>query len=116
MNKREVGTLGEDLARAYLESLGYLYVDRNLYLSRGEIDLVMVKESCLYFIEVKYRRSMKFGSPREAMTSAKIRHLKSAVSEYLYKKGQYGCSYKLSFIGIHHDKGALKYDWLENIF
>lgn len=116
MNKRLLGNVGEDLARTYLEAQGFKFIEKNQFLSRGEIDLIMNKDSYLYFIEVKYRRTLKYGSPREAMTASKIRSLKSAVSEYLYKNGKLGIKYKISFMGIHEADNTLKYDWLENIF
>lgn len=116
MNKRSVGSLGEALARDYLEAYGYSFVDKNVFLSRGEIDLIMTKESCLYFIEVKYRRTMKFGSPRESMTPAKIKRLKHSVSEYLYRNKAHGNPYKISFMGIQVENDICKYDWLESIF
>lgn len=115
MNKRSVGKKGEALALTYLLENGFSPVDQNYYTRNGEIDLVVKKDDILYFVEVKYRRNIGYGSPREALTPTKITHFKRACAYYIFKTGYKG-SYKMSFLGITAGVPHLKYDWLENIF
>ena len=80
----ELGRRGEDLAAAHLERNGYLILARNVRLRRGEIDIVAREGGDLVFVEVKTRAGDFCGTPEEAVTAAKLRHLARAAQEYLY--------------------------------
>jgi putative endonuclease len=54
--RRALGELGERLAAAHLERLGYDTLARNVRGRRGEIDLIVFDGSALVFVEVKTRR------------------------------------------------------------
>lgn len=84
MDRITRGQQGERLAVNYLETHGYLILDRNVRLRRGEIDIVARKQGVLVFVEVKTRTSNRFGCPAEAVTPAKARHLIQAAREYLH--------------------------------
>jgi putative endonuclease len=60
-----VGRLGEDLAAAHLERLGYAIVARNFRTRFGELDLVACDDATLVFCEVKTRRGR--GAPWDAL-------------------------------------------------
>jgi putative endonuclease len=55
--RRELGTLGEDLAVGHLRRLGFVIVARNARTRHGEIDLVAFDGRVLAFAEVKTRRA-----------------------------------------------------------
>ena len=59
----DFGRRGEDAACAYLLRHGYSIVERNYRCRRGEIDIIAVKDGGAVFVEVKTRRSLKFGTP-----------------------------------------------------
>ena len=80
---RQLGQAGEDLAVKYLQGKCYSIVERNFRTAYGEIDIICEVSGGLVFVEVKTRRSHKFGLPQEAITPAKIRHLKRAAYQYL---------------------------------
>ena len=52
MNKKK-GTLGEEVAEAFLRSLDYRILARNFHSSRGEIDIVAGHGESIIFVEVK---------------------------------------------------------------
>jgi putative endonuclease len=54
--RRALGRLGEDLAAAHLQRLGFSVVARNVRTRRGEIDLISYDGRTLVFAEVKTRR------------------------------------------------------------
>ena len=68
MNARAVGARAEDAACAYLQKKGYEIVAR-----RGDVTA---------FVEVKYRRDSRFGTPAEAVTPLKMRRILSAATCY----------------------------------
>jgi len=79
---KATGKKGEDLAASYLESSGYRILERNRRFGRLEIDVIALKEDTLHFIEVKTRRSQRFGYPEENVTSGKIERMLEAAEIY----------------------------------
>lgn len=73
--RRQLGNSGEQLAQRYLESLGYRFVTRNWHCRAGELDLVMVDDDILVFVEVKARRGERAGRAEEAISHAKAHRL-----------------------------------------
>lgn len=80
---RDVGDRGEDLACAHLESLGWEVLDRNWRCARGELDVIARDPDGLVFCEVKARRSVRFGSPLDAIGQAKAARLRRLAWEWL---------------------------------
>lgn len=87
MNNRRVGAKYEDVASDYLETKQYKIVERNLRTPCGEIDILAKKESTLIFCEVKYRSSMKFGSPMEAVGTQKQKKICRSALYYYARNG-----------------------------
>jgi putative endonuclease len=57
--RRALGQLGERLAAAHLERLGFAIVERNARTRNGEIDLIAFDGSALVFAEIKTRRARR---------------------------------------------------------
>jgi putative endonuclease len=57
--RRALGKLGEQLAAAHLERLGFMIIERNARTRYGEIDLIAFNGEALVFVEVKSRRARK---------------------------------------------------------
>ncbi|MGH2913204.1 MAG: YraN family protein [Solirubrobacteraceae bacterium] len=55
--RRQLGTLGEDLAVGHFRRLGFVIVARNVRTRHGEIDLIAFDGTTLVFAEVKTRRA-----------------------------------------------------------
>jgi len=83
-----IGKVGEEVAIQYLRQHGYQVLERNYRCRFGEIDLIARDGSTLAFIEVKTRRSRKFGPAAAAVTLEKQRHLVKASQVYLTRKHQ----------------------------
>lgn len=75
--KDELGRRGEVLAADYLEDRGIRVIDSNWRCPRGEIDLVALDGDELVIVEVKTRRSRRYGDPLEAITAAKAARLRT---------------------------------------
>jgi putative endonuclease len=115
LNYRQRGATGETLGIAYLETMGFELVDRNVYIGGAELDLVMKKANALYLIEVKYRQSLQYGYPIEAMTYQKCQHFKRACIAYIRNNAAYyDCHY--SFLGILKTNVGYTYNWIEDFF
>ncbi len=94
-----MGAYGEELAYRYLVNRGLLLRQRNFRTRYGEIDLIMQDDQVIVFVEVKYRSSIRFGSPLEAVNLSKQRQIKKIARIYLT---QLGCEPQCRFdvIGI----------------
>ena len=83
------GSTGETMAAKYLIENGFTLLHQNWRHSHWEVDIIASKENILHFIEVKTRRTKKFGHPEEAVSKKKIRNLLNASEEYLYQSPQW---------------------------
>jgi len=78
----DLGAAGEDAASAYLKSIGYRIVTRNLRGPGGEIDIVARDGETIVFVEVKARTSRRFGSALGAVDARKRARLRSVAADY----------------------------------
>ena len=82
-NHLETGKKGESLAVAYLQQNGFTILRCNWRHSFYEIDIIASKNGVLHFIEIKTRRTMKYGFPEESVSVKKIRSLLKGAAIYL---------------------------------
>jgi putative endonuclease len=82
-----LGKSGETFACRELERRGYAILDRRYRTRAGEIDIVARDGETIVFIEVKARRSTRFGRPAEGVTPQKQRTLMQMASYYVLTKG-----------------------------
>jgi putative endonuclease len=82
--RQHLGRLGEDLALAHLERLGYALVTRNYRTRHGEIDLIVFDGAVLVFVEVKTRRANSSGrGPWEALHELKRLQVRRMATAFL---------------------------------
>ncbi len=82
MKRRDVGILGERLAKDFLEKRGYDIWETNYRCPEGEIDIIARDKDYLVFVEVRTKKSADFGTPEESITPAKMRRLAAASTRY----------------------------------
>ncbi len=82
-NNREVGSKYEDTAARYLEELDYIILERNFRCKCGEIDIIAKDCNYVVFIEVKYRKNLKYGYPREAVNYYKMNKIRQTSLYYI---------------------------------
>jgi len=85
--KKDIGTLGENIAEDYLLKNGYKILCKNFYCKIGEIDLICQYEDIICIIEVKSRYNTKFGSPSESINYRKQKKIIKSSQYYLLKNG-----------------------------
>jgi len=82
----QVGRRGESLACRALKRQGYHILARRLRSRLGEVDIVAREGAVLVFIEVKTRRSGKFGRPVDAVGPRKRRKLITLARAFLKRR------------------------------
>lgn len=112
-NRRLQGSQGEAQARALLEAKGFGFVGSNYHCRWGEIDLIMRDGATLVFVEVKLRRSARYGTPFESITATKQRRLVLAAQDYLQRHPHQG-PMRFDIVGIHTTAGQTRTEHLVN--
>ena len=82
MNNIEKGKLGEEIAAKYIVSKGGKIIERNYKIKIGEVDLIVLINGELVFVEVKTRKSNLFGEPSEYVDHKKQERVKKAAMVY----------------------------------
>ena len=81
--KLDLGARGEELTVAWYRNQGYEVLGRNWRCREGELDLVVSRDRCVVFCEVKTRTGTGFGLPSEAVTGEKQRRLRRLATRWL---------------------------------
>jgi putative endonuclease len=79
----DAGRSGEIQAADFLRMRGYKIIAQNYKTPLGEIDIVARDKDTYCFVEVKTRRSDKFGLPQEAVSRFKQRQISKAALSFL---------------------------------
>ncbi len=77
----------EGLARRHLEGLGWDVVATNYAVRGGEIDLIARDGDTWVFVEVRQRRSLRFGHPAETLDRRKLARLRHTARHFLAEHG-----------------------------
>jgi putative endonuclease len=80
---KATGPSGEAIARRYLEAGGMQTIETNWRCAAGEIDIVMLDNEVLVFVEVKARTTRIAGAAEEAISPAKASRLLAAGEWYV---------------------------------
>ncbi len=116
MNNRIIGNKGELLAKELLVAKGYEILDRNFNCPYGEADIIARTDDTVIFAEVKFRRSTKFGYPREAVTIRKQDKLRLTAEYYLQEKNLINVDIRFDVIEILQTGNKITTEHLENAF
>lgn len=115
-NHLDTGKQGERLAIQYLVDKAFTILFTNWRYAHYEIDVIARRNGVLHFIEVKTRRSEKFGFPEESITDKKLQNLINAAEGFLitypeWKRVQFDV---LSIILSRADKA--EYFFIEDVY
>jgi len=120
--RKLLGTLGEELVVKHLKAKGYTHIESNYRKSFGEIDVIVINEGVIHFIEVKTvsreipdghdmavihetanRRSGQY-RPEDNVDKRKIRKIARLVTCYLDEKGVVGKRWQFDIAAVYVDK------------
>lgn len=77
------GESAEEQAYQFLINKGLKPVCRNFSCKQGELDLIMNDQQTLVIVEVRFRKTDKYGSAAESITRAKQSRIIAATYVYL---------------------------------
>lgn len=116
--KDDFGRAGEQRAAQHLSACGYDIVDRNWRCPQGEIDIVATRGDLVCVVEVKTRRSERFGHPFEAVDERKRQRLWRLAFAWAQSHPELsrGREIRLQVIGLTGvDAGAAHLEHLEDL-
>ncbi len=116
---RTVGAHLENIALSYLQGRGLQLVCRNFQCKLGEIDLIMQDGQTLVFVEVRYRRSERYGLAVETVDWRKQRKLIRTAQVYLNLRRlsqSRPCRFDILGITLRGEKSEYHFDWIPNAF
>ncbi len=115
---------GEDAEAAcckYLKSQGLKLVAKNFSCRNGEIDIIMLDEATLVFVEVRFRKNSTFGGGLESITYSKQKKLRRTAELYLQQNNQYKNA-RFDVVSMSkntqtsNDKQEYTFGWVTNAF
>ena len=95
-----LGHEGEEDAVAYFEARGWRIAARRFRLGHHDLDLVVRRGSQVAFVEVKTRRSRRYGTVLEALGHKQRRALTRLAEVWIQRHGRAGDSYRFDLIGV----------------
>jgi putative endonuclease len=99
-SRRRLGDHGEELAAGALKKQGYKILERNYVTPLGEIDLIARQGKTLVIVEVKTRKSLRFGSPQESVGPAKQAKLRRLADYYLKDRRRTGSLVRFDVVAV----------------
>ena len=112
----EVGKIGEEMAREFLENKGYKIIEQNYKTKYAEIDLVASKKNVLVFVEVRTKIGENFGAPEDTINKNKLRKiLQNAKAYSAIKKWDGPCRIDAICIVLKPDRTIERLNHYENI-
>ena len=100
-SRLNIAKTGELLALKHLKTRGCKILAQNYRVRRGEIDLIVQDGEFTVFVEVKTRRSLRFGLPQAAVTLQKQRQISKVALAYLQARNLLDASCRFDVIAIH---------------
>lgn len=113
---KELGKGGEEMAAAFLKEKGYRILETNFRKRVGEVDIIALDPKKQYvFVEVKTRRSSRFGYPEEAVNPRKLRKMLVTGQLWLALRGIRTDNFRLDVISIEMEHGDAHITHFENL-
>ena len=110
---RNIGDKAEGRALNFLRQQGLQILATNYSSRFGEVDIIALDKEVWVCVEVKYRRSNKYGDAAEFVTTQKQSRMIAAFQQYLMDKGRNPAStpIRLDVVAFNHEN----VQWLKNI-
>lgn len=109
------GRIAENQALEFLQQQGLTLVDRNYRCRRGEIDLIMQHSGTLVFVEVRFRKTSRYGSALESVDPRKQARIIHCATQYLASH-RASVAARFDVVAISPNKGNLNIDWIPDAF
>jgi putative endonuclease len=114
--QQKFGKKGEALAVHRLKKAGYKIIETNYRTQLGEIDIVAKDNDTIVFVEVKSRRSLHFGNPKQAVTLQKQKKISMVALYYLKTTGQSNAKARFDVVTVISNRDQSRVEIIKNAF
>lgn len=98
------GAIAETQTTVYLQQQGFTILERNWKTKWCEIDIIGLKDDRVHFVEVKYRRSSRFGDGLSAITPRKMKQMRFAAELWLSNRNYDSATLSVASLSGDHFK------------
>ncbi len=112
----ELGQKGEQIALSFLKNEGYRIIAVNYRTRLGQIDIVAKDKGTICFVEVKTRKSQRFGKPAEAVGAFKQRRISQVALVFLKQNGLLNSPARFDVVSISHQQMQPQVELIKNAF
>ena len=116
MTKHSVGMLGQEAAKQFLAAKGFKILKENYRLRSSEIDIIAKDGEYIVFVEVKFRKGLSHGLPRESVGRTKQRKIIKAAMHYILATQEAEQDYRFDVVEILEKDGKLYANHITNAF
>lgn len=117
LNQRQkFGKISESVAVRHLKKNGYKILQQNYRTKLGEIDIIAKDKQALVFVEVKARKSSRFGTPKWAITPKKQRKISMVALYYLKATNQQNVTARFDVVAISSLHNNPRIEIIKNAF
>jgi putative endonuclease len=114
--QQKFGEKSENLAVWYLKQNGYKIIEQNYRNRMGEIDIIAREKKTIVFVEVKSRRSIRYGTPKLAVTPKKQRTISMVALYYLKSTQQIDSKARFDVVAITSNRDEPQIEIVKNAF
>ena len=111
---QKFGTLAEQAAADYLQTKNYKILGMHTSNRYGEIDILAQAGSALVAVEVKIRRSNRFGTAVESVTKAKLAKIELALQAEAEKRSLQTDDLRIDLVAL--DPGRTPGKFIVNLY
>ena len=113
---QKFGANSEILAAWYLKKNGYKIIEQNYRNHLGEIDIIASDKKTIVFVEVKSKKSVRYGNPKWAVTPKKQRKISMVALYYLKTTNQSGAKARFDVVAITSNQDEPQIEIVKNAF
>lgn len=116
---RDIGQAAEGWALTHLEEHGLRLLSRNWRCRLGELDLVMLDDDTVVFVEVRYRSHSAWGGAEASVDARKRARLSAAAQVFLQQQqrwARYPCRFDVVAIGPAERHSSPQLNWIRGAF
>lgn len=112
----------ESYVADYLQDQGLQLKEKNYRCKLGEIDLIMAdRDNTLVFVEVRYRKQQRYGTPLETVDRIKQRKLVHTATHYLQQRrlvDRCPCRFDVVAVSdtVPNSRDRANIEWTKNAF
>ena len=115
-NRQSLGRQGETTAISFLQARGFIILETNYRTKLAEIDIIAKDSNTICFVEVKTRRSLKKGLPRESVNYSKQKKIILGASFYLKKTKQHNSRVRFDVVEVLKKDSGFDINLIKNAF